>query len=81
MLEVTPKRNSRWLGKDTVRLIRHPESTIDTGFKAMEGACNEEIAEHSKLRKQIFDRMVEKGEIKRRGPTDEPAKRASAHTK
>lgn len=81
VLEVTPKRNSRWLGKDTVRLIRHPESTIDTGFKAMEGACKEEIAEHSKLRKQIFDRMVEKGEIKRRGPTDEAAKRASEHTK
>ena len=81
VLEVTPKRNSRWLGKDTVRLIQHPESTIDTGFKAMEDACKEEIAEHRKWQKEVFDRMVEKGEIKRRGPSDEPSKRASAQVK
>lgn len=81
VLEVTPKKNSRWLGKDTVRLLQHPESTIDTGFKAMEGACKDEIAEHRKRQKEVFDRMVEKGEIKRRGPSDEPAKRASDQVK
>jgi len=78
VLEVTPKRNSRWFGRDTVRLIQHPESTIDTGFKTMEGACKEEIAQYSEVRKQIFDRLVEEGALKRRGPSDKPTSGASA---
>ena len=73
VLEVTPKRNSRWFGRDTLRLLQHPESTIDTGFKAMKGACKVEIAEHREWLRKEFDRMVETGEIKRRVPPDQPA--------
>ena len=47
----------------------------------MGDACKEEIAEHRKWQKEVFDRMVEEGEIERRAPSDEPAKRASAQVK
>lgn len=66
VLKVTPKRNSRWFGRDTIRLIHHPESTIDSGFKEMKGACKEEQAEFREILKKNFDELVKEGEMKPR---------------
>lgn len=66
VLEVTPKRNSRWLGRDTIRLIHHPESTIDSGFKEMEGTCEEEKAKFREMLKKEFDQLVKEGKLKSR---------------
>lgn len=79
VLEVTPKRNSRWFGTNTVRLIQHPESTdIDADFRKMDGACKDEKDQHSEIRKQIFDSLVKEGAMKRRGTRDKPASGANA---
>lgn len=79
VLEVTPKRNSRWFGRDTIRLIQHPESTIDTGFNEMNGACKEEQAEFRKMLKKNFDQSVKEGELKLRNPPPLGDAAASRH--
>lgn len=66
VIEVTPKRNSRWFGRDVIRLIHHPESTIDSGFTEMKGVCKEEQAEFRKMLKKNFDQLVKEGELKPR---------------
>lgn len=61
VLEVSPKRNSRWLGTDTTRLIQHSDSTIDSGFEKMKGFCSEEEAKfRAMLRKSIDQVLKEK---------------------
>lgn len=42
VVEVTPKRNSSWFGSESTRLIQHPDSTVETGFKEMKGLCKDE---------------------------------------
>lgn len=81
VLEVTPKRTSRWFGRDTLRLLHHLESTIDTGFNEIRGACQEEIAEHHKWLSKQLDPMVESGEIERRDPHDRPVEHSSVTAK
>ncbi|MDP1547251.1 MAG: hypothetical protein Q8L87_14655 [Anaerolineales bacterium] len=66
VLEVTPKRNSRWFGGETARLVQHPESTMDVGFKKMEGVCKDENAQHREVGKRIYDKLVRKGAVDRR---------------
>lgn len=78
VLEVTPKWNSRWFGRDTIRLIQHPESTIDTGFKEMEGTCKEVHARFREMLRESYERLVEEGALKRRTPPDETSSGASA---
>jgi len=81
VLEVAPKRNSRWFGRDTVRLIHHPQSTIDTGFEAMKGNCKEEEGRYKKLLKDSFEELVKKGALHRRPISGQPAGGASAPKK
>ncbi|MFA7557111.1 MAG: hypothetical protein WCZ20_04840, partial [Hydrogenophaga sp.] len=78
VLEITPKWNSRWFGRDTIRLIQHPESTIDTGFKEMEGTCKEEHARFREMLRESYERLVEEGALKQRTPPDETSSGASA---
>lgn len=78
VLEVEPKRNSRWFGRDTVRLIHHPQSNIDTGFEVMKGICKQEEAQYRKLLKERFEELVKKGLLKQRPSSGNPPSSASA---
>jgi len=71
ILEVTPKRNSRWFGRDTIRLLQHPGSTVDTGFKQMKGACKDETARFHEMLRENYERLVQKGALKAHPPSDE----------
>jgi len=66
VLEITPKRNSRWFGRETIRLIQHPESTIDSGFAQMKGICKDEQTNFREELKKHFDEMIKQGTMKPR---------------
>ncbi|QFS66510.1 hypothetical protein GCS91_20440 [Delftia tsuruhatensis] len=57
VLEVTPKRNSRWFGKETLRLIQEHESSIDTGFEKMKGFCKEEQLAFREMLKKSYEKI------------------------
>ena len=78
VLEVTPKRNSRWFGSDTIRLLQHPGSTVDTGFKQMKGACKDETVRFHEMLRENYKRLFPEGASKAHPPASEPLGDASA---
>lgn len=53
VLEVTPKANSEWFGKETIRIAKTPDQTVGQAIEGLSGFCKVEQDELYKIIKKI----------------------------